>query len=178
MTRNWVRLGIGIVATALVVGTGAGSVAAGERTAHLSAHGKVVWVMTDSASGEILWTRAGTVHVTARDTDPNSLPCTIPSCPVSTDKIAASIDDGLEATEGSFEANPALPGHSTVYLPGGVDLLFVDRGEPGATPVGPQKGPGVAESRDYVQWLNASPSVTLKGYFVTGNVQFNGARVH
>jgi hypothetical protein len=62
----------------------------------------------------------------------------------------------------------------TLSLPAGLDLLFVDGGEPGTRAVGPQNAAGISPTADYVQWLNITPALTLKAYFQTGNVQLVG----
>jgi hypothetical protein len=162
----------------LVVSGGVGVAAtshAGEPIAQLHAHGMVVWVLERSETGEVLSTREGFINVTAQDTDPGSSHCAPPTCGPSSDRILATIDDTGRLREGSFELHQ-LPGHSTLYLPGGVDLLFVDGGEPGTASVGPPKSAGVATTRDYVQWLNISASFTLKAYLLTGNIQLTGGR--
>lgn len=133
----------------LVVAGGVGVAAtshAGEPIAQLHAHGAVVWVLERSETGEVLSTREGFINVTAQDTDPASSPCAPPTCGPSSDRILATIDDTGRLREGSFELHP-LPGHSTLYLPGGLDLLFVDGGEPGTASVGPPKSAGVAPTR-------------------------------
>ena len=153
------------VLTMLVGVTAAG---AGGRAVRLEAHATVIWVLTDSATGEVLSVRNGAISITATDMCPTT------DCG---DRISASIDDGARVTEGTFETHQ-LPGYSNLFLPGGVDLQFVDGGEPGQRAVGPPNSAGVAPTTDYVQWLNTGPSVVLKGYLQTGNIQFKSPTEH
>ena len=155
-------------ATALTMLVGVTAAGAGGRAARLEARATVIWVLTDSFTGEVLSVRNGAIDVTATDMCPTT------DCG---DRISASIDDGARVTEGTFETHQ-LPGHSNLFLPGGVDLQFVDGGEPGTRTVGPPNSAGVAPTTDYVQWLNTSPSVVLKGYLQTGNIQFKSPTEH
>ena len=161
-------LGTLVGAAALAMFIGVTAAGAGGRAARLEARATVIWVLTDSLTGEVLSVRDGAIDVTATDTCPST------DCG---DLISASIDDGTQATEGTFEMHP-LPGHANLFLPGGVDLQFVDGGRPGTRTVGPPNSAGVAPTTDYVQWLNTGPSVVLKGYLRTGNIQLKEPTEH
>jgi hypothetical protein len=165
---KWV---VAFVALALLVGVQPSISLGGGRAAHLEAHGDVVWVLARSATDEVLSTREGRIDVTALDTDTSTPWCPVVECGPSEDRISTVIDDGERITEGNVVLDEGLPGHALLGLPAGIDLLFVDGGEPGTTAVGPPNAAGVAPTRDYVQWLNITPALTLKAYFQSGNVQ-------
>ena len=165
------------VLVALVVGASFPTASGGRPPAagHLEAHGKVLWVLQRSDTGEVVSVRPGRISISAMDTDPSAPPCLTPDCEPSDDRISASIDDNPKVTEGSFDAGPELPaGHSRLFLPNGLFLLVVDGGEPGAEPLGPPDSSGISPTRDYVKWLNLSPSFTLHAYLQSGNIQLHG----
>ena len=138
--------------------------------AHLEAHARVIWVLERVDTGEIVWTRPGRIEVKALDTDTSSPACSIPDCSPSGDRIAASIDDGPQVDVGSFDGGARLPaGQSLLFLPGGVGLAFVDGGQPGTEVV--DTIAGVARTRDFVRWLNTSPSFRLSGFLLSGNIR-------
>ena len=175
MGGKGIRLVVAVSALAVVIGFGdaTGASQARGRVAHLEAHGKVVWVTERVETGEIVAIREGVVDVNARDTDPGSVPCSGQLC-ASGDRVIATIDESGRLTKGSFETHP-LTGLSSLSLPGGIDLLFVDGGEPGRRAVGPPNAAGIVPTADYVQWLNVSPAFRVRAYFRTGGVQLTGA---
>jgi len=174
MRGKGIRLVVAVSALAVVIGFGTtGASQARERVAHLEAHGKVVWVTERVETGEIVAIREGVVDVSARDTDPGSVPCSGQLC-TSDDRVVARIDESGRLTKGSFEPHP-LEGLSSLSLPGGIDLLFVDGGEPGRRAAGPPNAAGIVPTADYVQWLNVSPAFRVRAYFRTGGVQLTGA---
>jgi len=141
-------------------------------TGHLEAHGKVLWVLQRSDTGEVLSVRPGRIRISAMDTDPSTPPCVTPDCEPSADRISATIDDNPTVTEGSFDAGPEFPpGHSRLFLPNGVFLRVVDGGEPGVDPVGPPNSSGISPTSDYVKSLNLSPAFTLNAYLESGNIE-------
>jgi len=139
---------------------------AGPKEAHLEAHGKVVWVLTRSDTGEVLSTREEHINVSAKDT------CPLPDCG---DRISATIFGLTREAQGDFSSpQGGLPGASRLALPFGIDLGFVDGGAPGTRPVGPENAAGVAPTTDYIAYFNLSPAFVLRAYFQTGGIQLIG----
>ena len=173
MSWKAIRWVVAVTALATLIGSGdnTGASQAGGRVAHLEAHGKVIWVTQSVGTGEILGIRVGTIHVTARDTDPASPTWCSDSC-ASGDRVFVTLDDNERITQGGFGASGSNA--AVVYALGGVAMMFVDGGEPGTRAVGPRNQAGVAPTADYVQWLNISPAYTHKAYFLSGGIQLTG----
>jgi len=167
-----IRWAVAVTALATIIGLGDRTSAsqAGGRVAHLEAHGKVIWVTQSVGTGEILGVREGTIHVTARDTDPASPTWCSDTC-ASGDRVFVTLDDNERITQAGFAASG---NGAAVYALGGVAMTFVDGGEPGTHAVGPPNQAGIAPTADYVQWLNISPAYTHKAYFLSGGVQLTG----
>ena len=171
---RWV---VAVAAIALFIGGAYPATSEGQgRVGHLEVHAKVIWVLERSETGEVLSTRPGRIDISAMDTDTSTSACPIPECEPSADRILASIDGNPKVSEGTFEADDALPGQAALFLPGGLSLLVVDGGEPGSASVGPPNSAGIAPTRDYVKWLNISPAFILNAYLESGNIQLTQAK--
>ena len=175
MKRNAIRWVAGAAALAAILGLGTATTAsqARGRVAQLEAHGRVIWVTERVETGEVLAIRAGSIHVSAKDTDPASPAWCGVTC-ASGDRVLSTLDDGDRQTQGAF-APGSRPGTSSLFLPGGLDMLFVDGGKPGARVVGPPNSAGIAPTADYVQLLQTSPAYTHKAYFQSGGIQLIGS---
>jgi len=158
-----------------VVATGGASAAAGGgRVPHLEVHGKAILVQVDPLTDVATRVTEGSIHISASDTCPPQT-SEQPDC---VDRMSISFNGQHppDHGDGYFVQVGSDPNFPNAMSLSGIEITFVDGGEPGTVPAGPPfpGGAGIAPTRDYARYGATPTAAQYRWYFLTGGIQVTG----